>query len=48
MQVGTPLCHLGAIKMELVVRAQRDGVVKGLLANLKASVQGGELLAVIA
>ena len=47
VEPGAPLVTLEAMKMETVVRAPRAGVVKELVTSLKASVQTGDLLAVV-
>ncbi|MBF5043452.1 MULTISPECIES: pyruvate carboxylase [Myxococcaceae] len=48
VDTGAPLLTLEAMKMETVVRAPRPGTVQELLPALKSSVQGGDLLAVLA
>ncbi|HEX4621253.1 MAG TPA: biotin/lipoyl-containing protein [Myxococcaceae bacterium] len=45
--VGAPLVTLEAMKMETVVRAPRECVVKELVAGLRTAVQAGDLLAVV-
>jgi pyruvate carboxylase len=47
VETGAPLVTLEAMKMEMVVRAPRPGVVKELVAALKSAVQSGDLLAVL-
>ena len=48
LAAGAPLVTLEAMKMETVVRAPRPGVVKELIAQLKSTVESGDLLAVLA
>ena len=47
VDAGAPLLTLEAMKMETVVRAPRAGTVQEVLATLKSSVQGGDLLVVL-
>jgi pyruvate carboxylase len=47
VETGAPLVTLEAMKMEMVVRAPRPGVVKELVPALKSAVQSGDLLAVL-
>ncbi|NVJ19285.1 pyruvate carboxylase [Myxococcus sp. AM010] len=47
VEAGAPLVTLEAMKMETVVRAPRAGTVAEVVPALKASVQGGDLLAVL-
>ncbi|QSQ15681.1 pyruvate carboxylase [Myxococcus landrumensis] len=47
VEAGAPLVTLEAMKMETVVRAPRAGTIAEVATTLKASVQGGDLLAVL-
>jgi len=46
-RAGTPLMTLEAMKMETVVRAGKAGTVKEVVPALRATVQAGDLLAVL-
>ncbi len=48
VEAGAPLLTLEAMKMETVVRAHKAGTVRELAVGLKAKVQAGDLLAVVA
>ena len=47
VEAGTPLMTLEAMKMETVVRAGKAGTVKEVVPALRATVQAGDLLAVL-
>jgi len=47
VDAGTPLMTLEAMKMETVVRAAKSGTVKEVVPALRATVQAGDLLAIV-
>jgi pyruvate carboxylase len=47
VEAGTPLMTLEAMKMETVVRSGKAGTVKEVVPGLRATVQAGDLLAVL-
>jgi pyruvate carboxylase len=47
VEAGTPLMTIEAMKMETVVRAGKAGTVKEVVPGLRATVQAGDLLAVL-